>query len=789
MPIRHVVKSQQRFGALGPPHSRTGMTFDVLYPVMLLGLAGMAIPIIIHLLHRRRYQVVDWGAMQFLQVSSTTRRRLLVEELLLLALRMGLIGVMVWALASPFVAGSAVTYLGGSTNRDLVLLFDGSCSMGLDDGKHKPPQEAAQAWATDLLDTLTAGDSVVVLQAGQQVVKVLAEPTQDLQLARQKIARLPEPRGVCDWPRALQEAHAILAAKSKRSAREIIVLTDGRLQGWADSTTLARWERLAGQLKESTDPLRPRIWLVNVGDQRSQASAVPNYALKPLRPARGITAVGQELRIKTAIAVTGQDSYQPPHRIRLEIDGQKAGDLPPPGRPGQGASLVPMQFSCRLPAPGVHLVSVILEPDPPRDQRTSHTPLRDLLPGDNLQDLAVEVVGALPVLLVDGDAALTPESSTYFVRKALALSPDPKRPPAVVTRAVSVRDFDGADLSKEVDAGRPGSSPRVLVLADVPYLSSQQQQAVDEFLDKGGGVLVSLGQRVEKARDHYNQELYRDGRGWLPAWLLDTEGDRSKPEQAAAFDLGQLYHPVLDLFRDNTTSSLDRARFPRWWRVGVDRSTQVSVGAFLTTGDPLLVEQAYKQGKVILCAVPLDRSWDATFPRLGEFPVLMHELVYYLADTRSAEHNLQPGQPLRYQPDPARDGFSANIKLPGSVTLFPPGDGPRPERVERWPLVIDNARAPGPYRLQIAEGRSVFYVIQPAQQEMDLRMADGADFSKVARLLPFTNVKHVAEARAEMVGADKSEDLWWLAMLGVVGLLCSEVFLTRRMAAGRVRAA
>ena len=51
--------------------------------ILLLGLAVVAIPPIIHLLNRRRYEVVDWGAMQFLQISEVTRRRLMIEELLL----------------------------------------------------------------------------------------------------------------------------------------------------------------------------------------------------------------------------------------------------------------------------------------------------------------------------------------------------------------------------------------------------------------------------------------------------------------------------------------------------------------------------------------------------------------------------------------------------------------------------------------------------------------------------------------------------------------------------------
>src|SRR5258706_11519662 len=95
---------------------------------MLIGLAGVAIPIIIHLLNRRRYDVVDWGAMQFLQISETTRRRLLIEEILLMALRMLLIAIMVLAMAAPFIPSSLLG-LGPKPNRDVVLIFDGSYSM------------------------------------------------------------------------------------------------------------------------------------------------------------------------------------------------------------------------------------------------------------------------------------------------------------------------------------------------------------------------------------------------------------------------------------------------------------------------------------------------------------------------------------------------------------------------------------------------------------------------------------------------------------------------------------
>ena len=72
-------------------------------PWMLLGLLGLSLPILAHLLSKRKYDVVHWGAMQFLELGRNARRRIRLEQLLLLLLRMGLIALIAIALARPSV--------------------------------------------------------------------------------------------------------------------------------------------------------------------------------------------------------------------------------------------------------------------------------------------------------------------------------------------------------------------------------------------------------------------------------------------------------------------------------------------------------------------------------------------------------------------------------------------------------------------------------------------------------------------------------------------------------------
>src|SRR4029450_12689626 len=100
-------------------------------PWMLWGAALVALPILIHLLNRRRYVVVPFAAMSFLLAAfKSRRRRLRLENLLLLLLRCLLVLLAALAMALPFVPeDSPLAALSGGP-RELVLIVDRSGSMG-----------------------------------------------------------------------------------------------------------------------------------------------------------------------------------------------------------------------------------------------------------------------------------------------------------------------------------------------------------------------------------------------------------------------------------------------------------------------------------------------------------------------------------------------------------------------------------------------------------------------------------------------------------------------------------
>ena len=102
-----------------------------LHPGLAWGALLAGVPILIHLLNRQRFSPTPWGAMRFVEAAwRRTRRRMQLENLLLLLLRAGAIALLAMALARPFLEESSPLAALTEKRRDLVVVIDTSASMG-----------------------------------------------------------------------------------------------------------------------------------------------------------------------------------------------------------------------------------------------------------------------------------------------------------------------------------------------------------------------------------------------------------------------------------------------------------------------------------------------------------------------------------------------------------------------------------------------------------------------------------------------------------------------------------
>src|SRR5512132_16568 len=176
-----------------------------LKPILLFGVAAVAVPIVIHFFNRRRFHRVVWGAMRFLRASvERNQRRMRIEDLILLALRCLLLALLALALARPAFKNAGSEFLGQSKVTGVIIL-DNSESMGMSDGTATRFEKARQA-AEQALETMPAGSATAVLLASDIVIGVIPEPTFDFNLARKALREAPLTDRATDLLPAVQRA-------------------------------------------------------------------------------------------------------------------------------------------------------------------------------------------------------------------------------------------------------------------------------------------------------------------------------------------------------------------------------------------------------------------------------------------------------------------------------------------------------------------------------------------------------------------------------------------------------
>src|SRR5688572_14452023 len=205
-----------------------GLVQGFLHPALLWGMALAAVPLIIHILNRRRHRPLAWGAMRFVQAAHRrTRRRVQLENWLLLFLRMAAVAVLALAIARPFLGKESPLAALTEKRRDLVLVLDGSASTGYRDVRSV--HEALIERARGILSQLdgTRGDRARLYFAGLGLQRLSTHAPEDALAALSTLSGpLDEPLDLAALLSELVTLAREDAGESGRSALEVRLLTD-----------------------------------------------------------------------------------------------------------------------------------------------------------------------------------------------------------------------------------------------------------------------------------------------------------------------------------------------------------------------------------------------------------------------------------------------------------------------------------------------------------------------------------------------------------------------------------
>lgn len=197
-----------------------GLSF--LSPLFLIGLLAAAVPILLHLFHRKTEVVIDFPAVSMLKrapVQQHRRRRL--RELILLALRVAALVLLALSFARPYFAGATAPDSAPVT----VIAIDTSMSMSAP-GQFERAREAASR-------AIGAAPSshALALIGFSDAAAVLVEPTTDRSALTTRVATLSPGAGGTRFRTALARASEVIGARDGR----LVVVTDLQQAGWESS--------------------------------------------------------------------------------------------------------------------------------------------------------------------------------------------------------------------------------------------------------------------------------------------------------------------------------------------------------------------------------------------------------------------------------------------------------------------------------------------------------------------------------------------------------------------------
>lgn len=612
------------------------MTF--LNSLFLLALPLIAVPLVLHFLKRRERKVVKWGAMRFLHDASTDSRRMrLPESLLLLLARCLLVAGLIFALARPLIhwGGSSVV-----ADQELIVIVDDSLSTARrTDGE--PAFDRIRAAANEVVSDSPTNlpFQIMLASGGGRWIGDQPQPanTSTGKSAIAELAKQQPTRGTANLMSCIRKAMSAAndreTSARPRPAQRIVVVTDGMTPAWSNSDPMTL-KQLQSTIQQSQLPVQ-----IQVVEIESSTGRFRNLSVVQVKSESDRVGVKESMRLSAEIRNTGLVATAP-CRLAWRINEKTVGHSGVPElEPGQSTEVF---WSTRIKKVGPVAIEGHLEQE-----------LQDHLPEDSVATWVMDVVEQIPILIVDNQsssgAADMQSQPITFLTSALGYEAEEASEDyhsIFAPTIVSASEVASEDLSL-YDA--------IVVLGtenDTPELSDLLAPEVR----RGCGVWIMVGSETDVPL--FNANWFRDGEGLSPLALVEAPLEELNRENTDTVEDEKTevrihppsaQHPATRVLSDQQRIDLDQVTLQRHaFFQPLALGDEVSVPLRSNRGEPLVVENAIGQGRVLVQSFPV--SLDTTnWPVTNSFVVMVHEWLEYLAGPSARSMNLTAGAPLKWR--------------------------------------------------------------------------------------------------------------------------------------------
>ncbi len=692
-----------------------------LAPLFLLGALAITIPVIIHLTHREKKDLVPFPSLMFLRkIPYRSVRRQRLRHLFLFALRSLALVLIALAFARPFLESYRASAASALGPREVVFLVDHSYSMGYEDRLSRAKAEVAGR-----IQSLGSEDLASVVVFSDRA-EILNQPTSDKEALEAAVAGIELSARTTGFGPGLKLAKRILD-DSELSRKEVVLVSDFQRLGFE------------GEDDDVWLPTGTVLTPVDLGSAETQNLALTSVTLER-------DEVSGRERLTASARVTRKapaDGASVTSRISLSLDGRS------------------LQTKSLTLAPNTS-VTVGFDPVtvPGGEARGTIRLEEDALPQDNVYHFVLSPGQALSVLSLEEGLRRTRRS--FYVERALEIGDRPSfRTESKMLSQLRASDLTGKD---------------VLILNDVLSLGEAQTKLLSEFVQKGGGLVLVLGEG--SSRNPFTEAV-----GPLLPAALGGVVDRARDwgGTLSYLDYGS---PVFEVFNAPHSGDFSGAKFFRYR--AFDSAVTEGVLARYDDGVPALVERRLGSGRVLVWTSTLDTFWN-DLARQPVFLPFMHQLVKHAASYAEASSWHTVGEVLdvdRYL-EMVLEGESREVRSGREVDLVITSPSSRktivPRSEERALLPLEEQ---GFYEIRRAGGSSVSssgVAVNLDTAESDLSPLDPEELVASVTFRETGVAGSGAEADETREAQEGRQGYWWFLLSGALLLLASETLLSNRL--------
>ena len=418
----------------------------------LFAISAAVLPVLFHFVRKMKAKKVPFGSLMFLKATPKElikKRRL--RDLLLMALRAAIFGLLAFAFARPFIPKDRIPFISQRQDQSVVILIDRSYSMQVGDLFERARQEVL-----DRLDAAGRNDEFSLIAFADDVQQ-LTPLTRDLSLHRGVVSTLELSNRPTDFYNPLRLAAEVLR-DARHDDRTLVLISDFQRNGFA------------GSFENWTLDANIAFVPVKIAPDDVDNAYVEQFDVRTRRTADEVV-----VRYDARVRAEGRSATQE-QVVRLTLDQQEVDQKTLPALPSS-----PVSFQRMAPREGFYQGHLALNDDD--------------LAVDNRFYFTYPVAGRPSLLVVDGGPG---SRDAFFLSKAFDLG------------ETALYDFEVGGRGRLSRAALRAYD--VVFLANLAALTEAQLGNLRAFVERGGSLVISFGEQVDVAAFSGNLRAFGVGR-------------------------------------------------------------------------------------------------------------------------------------------------------------------------------------------------------------------------------------------------------------------------------------